>query len=96
MINQVRTLAEAATPAGVGVISALAAKEITAGCAVLVTLFGVRLCWRAPRYRMSIEERAKDGIFTEEEARRKIRFMDWFGPAVTVTGCVLLGVAVLR
>ncbi len=77
-------------------LSPLVWREIMAGGAVVITLVGVRLCWCAPRYRMSIEERAKDGIFTDEQARRKIRFMGWFGPAVTIAGCALLGVVILR
>ena len=71
-------------------------QEVGAGGAALVTLFGVRLCWCAPRYRMSMEERAKDGALTEDEARRRIRFMAWFGPAVTIIGCLALGVILAR
>lgn len=87
---------DALAPAVLVALSSLAWQEIIVGCAVLITLAGVRLCWRAPRYRMSIEERAKDGALSEDEARRKIRFMGWFGPTVTVVGCVLLGVVILR
>lgn len=88
--------ADALAPAVVVALSVLAWQEIVVGCAVVITLLGMRLCWRAPRYRMSIEERAKDGAMTEDEARRKIRFMGWFGPVVTVVGCVLLGLVILR
>ena len=66
--------------------------EMGAGGAALITLLGIRLCWSSPRYRMSIEERAKDGAITEDQARRKIRFMGWFAPALTLAGCVMLGV----
>ena len=89
-------VADALSPVVLLALSALVWKEIAAGCAVVITLLGVRLCWRAPRYRMSIEERAKDGALTEDEARRKIKFMGWFGPAVTVVGCALLSVVILR
>ena len=65
--------------------------EMGAGGAALMTLLGIRLCWSAPRYRMSIEERAKDGAITEDQARRKIWFMGWFAPALTLAGCVMLG-----
>ena len=55
-----------------------------------VTILGTRLCWGAPRYRMSVEEHAKDGKLTEDQARRKIARMNWFGPAVVVVGFVLI------
>ncbi len=96
MSGELLPLAEAWGAAGFAELSSLAWKEIAAAGAVVVTLAGVWLCWGAPRYRMSIEERAKDGLYTEDEARRKIRFMAWFGPAVTITGCLLLGVVILR
>ena len=88
-------VADALAPAAVAALSSLVWKEIIVGCAVVITLLGVRLCWGAPRYRMSMEERAKDGALTEDEARRKIRFMAWFGPAVTILGCALLGGVIL-
>lgn len=89
-------IADALAPTLVVALSALVWQEIIVGCAVVMTLAGVQLCWTAPRYRMSMEERAKDGALTEDEARRKIRFMAWFGPTVTVVGCVLLSVVILR
>ena len=70
--------------------------EIIAGVAVAISLVGVRLCWQAPRYRMSIEERAKDGMLTEDDARRKIAFMQWFGPVVALAGCGLLALLIFR
>ena len=76
--------------------SAAVNRESAALAATLVALAGVQLCWRGPRYRMSMEERAKDGALTNEQARRKIRFMGWFGPALALTGCALLALAVLR
>ncbi len=39
--------------------------ELAMGGAALVMLLGAWLCWGAPRYRMSIEERLKDGKMTE-------------------------------
>lgn len=57
---------------------------------VVVTILGTRFCWGAPRYRMSIEEHAKDGKLTEEEARRKISRANWFGPTVVVVGFALI------
>ena len=70
--------------------------EILAWAAVVMALVGVRLCWGAPRYRMSIEERAKDGHITEDDARRKIAFMLWFGPVVALSGCGLLALVIFR
>lgn len=70
--------------------------EIGAAAGVLITLVGVRLCWRAPRYRMSIEERAKDGKVTEQEARRKIAMLAWFGPVIALAGCALFAAVILR
>jgi hypothetical protein len=95
MTNDLLLLMEIGGQPPLAVISSLVWREIAAGGAVVITLLGVRLCWRAPRYRMSVEEHAKDGKLTEEQARRKIRFMDWFGPAVTIVGCALLALAIL-
>lgn len=58
---------------------------------VVVTILGTWLCWGTHRYRMSIEERAKDGKLTEDEARKKIARMAWFGPAIIVVGFMLIG-----
>lgn len=57
---------------------------------VVVTVFGTRLCWNAPRYRMSVEEHTKDGKLTEDEGRAKIARMNWIGPAVVVLGFGLI------
>ena len=71
-------------------------KEIGIGMATIITLVGVRLCWAAPHDRMSIEERAKDGKLTEEQARRRIGRLAWFGPMVTLAGVALLCLALTR
>lgn len=63
--------------------------------ATVITLVGTRLSWGAPRYRMSMEERAKDGKLTAEQARRRIRTMDLTGPTVIVLGVALLAYALL-
>lgn len=57
---------------------------------LVVTVFGTHLCWNVPRYRMSIEERTKDGKLTEDEARAKIARMNWIGPTVIVVGFILI------
>jgi hypothetical protein len=77
-------------------VTTIAWTELAAGAAIIIALVGMRLCWRAPRYRMSIEERAKDGIITEDCARRKIAFMQWFGPVIALAGCALLAAVILR
>jgi hypothetical protein len=75
-------------------LSPLVRREIIGIVAVIITLIGMWLCWGATEYRMSIEERAKDGLISSEQAQRKIQFMQWFGPGVTAAGCVLLAFAV--
>jgi hypothetical protein len=64
--------------------------------AAAVTLLGVWLCWLAPHHRMSVEENAKDGHLTDEEARRKIKRISWAGPVVTFIGLVAVGGILLR
>lgn len=76
-------------------ISSLEWRELLAGLAVVITLAGTYLCWHSHRHRMSIEERAKDGKLTEDQARRKIWFMGWFAPTVAIGGCVLMALAFL-
>jgi hypothetical protein len=74
----------------------ITAKEIGIGFATVVTLVGVVLCWEAPRHRMLVEERAKDGELTEDQARRRIRGIAWFGPVVAFAGMALLCGILLR
>lgn len=69
--------------------------EIVLGLAAVVTLLGVRLCWFASEHRMSIEEDAKDGKLTEEEARRKINQLAWSGPAIVIAGVLMIGLTLL-
>jgi hypothetical protein len=71
------------------------AQESMIGVAAVLILLGTRFCWHAPRHRMSIEERAKDGKLTEEQARRKIRWMGWTGPAFVLLGVALLAYALM-
>ena len=71
-------------------------QEAMLAIAAVITLIGTVLCWSAPRHRMSMEERAKDGRMTADEAQRRIRFRSWCGPVVTIAGCVLLVVAALK
>ena len=71
-------------------------KEVGIAAAALLTLFGVRLCWHAPRQRMSIEERAKDGKISADQARRKIQQLGWTGPFIVVAGMGFLCGVLLR
>ncbi|MES2691976.1 MAG: hypothetical protein V4773_00795 [Verrucomicrobiota bacterium] len=71
-------------------------QEVILVIGVVITLLGTKFCWSAPRYRMSMEEHAKDGKITEEEARRKIDRQNWFGPLVILIGLALIGYALLK
>ena len=71
-------------------------QELALGGAALVMLMGAWLCWGAPRYRMSIEERVKDGKMTDALARRRILQSLWLGPFVTIVGVALLAYVILR
>ena len=69
--------------------------EIVLGLAALVTLLGILLCWLASEHRMSIEEDAKDGKLTEEEARRRINQLVWSGPAIVIAGVAMIALTLL-
>jgi hypothetical protein len=71
-------------------------QEVGLIAAAMVTVLGMWLCWEAPRSRMTLEERVKDGRISSEEARRRISRNQWFGPLVTVIGIALLAVALLN
>jgi hypothetical protein len=70
-------------------------QEVALAIAALVTLLGAWLCWTAPRHRMSVEERAKDGLISEDDARRKMRLRSRLGPALVIVGVLALGWVVL-
>ena len=71
-------------------------QELAMGGAAVVMLIGAWLCWGAPRYRMMIEERVKDGKLADDLARRRILQSQWFGPVVTSVGVALLAYVILR
>jgi len=71
-------------------------KEIALGVAAAITLWGIRLSWTASDDQMSIEESVKDGRLTDEQARRKIRQLAWFGPLVTLAGVTFLCAVLLQ
>jgi len=64
--------------------------------AALLLLLGTYLCWNSARARMSEEEHEKDGMISEDQLRRRIRFIAWRGPAVVSLGTALLAFALLR
>ena len=71
-------------------------QEVGLVAAALVTVLGMWLCWHAPRSRMTLEERVKDGRISSEEARRRIARNQWTGPSVTIIGIALLAVVLLQ
>jgi hypothetical protein len=71
------------------------AQELAMAAAAVVTLWGAWLCWTAPRHRMSVEEHAKDGHLTEDDARRRLRVRAWLGPALVIAGVLVLAWVVL-
>jgi hypothetical protein len=64
--------------------------EFGIAAAILMSVIGMVLHWRMPRHRMSVEERVKDGILTQEEGRRQIRFYQWCAPISTAIGIFVL------
>lgn len=64
--------------------------ESGVAAAILLAITGMVLQWRLPRHRMSVEERAKDGDMTEDEARRQIRFYRICATLVTFLGILVL------
>lgn len=64
--------------------------EVGIGAAILLSLTGMLLQWRAHRHRMEIEERLKDDEIAEHEARRQLRFYQWCAPIATGLGILVL------
>ena len=56
---------------------------------VVLMILGLYLRWRLHEYQMSAEERAKDGLITEIQARRRIEIVRYSGPAVVLMGLAL-------
>jgi hypothetical protein len=71
------------------------AQELAMAAAAVLALWGAWLCWTAPRHRMSVEEHAKDGHLTEDDARRRVRVRAWLGPALAIAGVLMLAWVVL-
>ncbi len=85
-----------AAPLPLAALSPTTQHELWLGGAALVTLLGAKLCWDGPRFRMSMEERVKDGDLDEDRARRRIRFMSWIGPVVTLLGFGLIALVLSK
>ncbi|MSU65406.1 MAG: hypothetical protein EXS38_04720 [Opitutus sp.] len=64
--------------------------EIGLAAAVILTILGMAMHWHAPNHRMALEELAKDGKVTPEEANRQIRFLSWCARVVLLVGVMVL------
>jgi hypothetical protein len=71
-------------------------QDLLLGASTLVTVIGMWICWGAPRYRMLLEERVKDGKISAERARWRIKHSQWVGPVVTTLGVGWLTYIVTR
>jgi ABC-type nickel/cobalt efflux system permease component RcnA len=77
-------------------LSAKTAEYLEVGSAAALMAVGVWLRWQATDYQMSVEDLAKDGRLSEEQARRRTLLFDWSGPACVILGAALLGYALIR
>ncbi len=64
--------------------------------AIVVTLSGVWLRWKAHEFRMNAEEAMKDGKLTHEQVERRITLIKNGSRALTVVGIVMLLACALR
>ena len=78
------------------VLSAKTAEYIEVGSAAALMAVGIWLRWQATDYQMSVEDLAKDGRLSEEQARRRTQLFDWSGPACVILGVALLCYALMR
>jgi len=65
-------------------------QEVLFVLGAVFTLVGVMAQWQLPRRRMSMEERNKDGLITEDNARLRIRLNAGLAPSFTIAGAVLM------
>ena len=65
-------------------------REVGLAAAVILTILGMAMHWHAPNHRMALEELAKDGKVTSEEANRQIRFLNWCARVVLLVGVLVL------
>lgn len=55
---------------------------------VALMLMGIYLRWRLADHWMNAEERAKDGMLSEEQARRRIALLRYGGPLLILLGLI--------
>jgi hypothetical protein len=67
-------------------------REWLFGCGVVLVLAGLYLRWQLLDHSISTEERAKDGLLTEDQARLRLRVFRFSGPAVILLGVVAFAV----
>ncbi|MEI6861033.1 MAG: hypothetical protein WCL04_02150 [Verrucomicrobiota bacterium] len=70
--------------------------EQLALAAIALVAAGIWLRWRLDFYCSDAEEDVKDKKITAEQARRRIAFIKWGVPAVTILGLLLLTEAFSR
>ncbi|MBI5768606.1 MAG: hypothetical protein HZA93_12480 [Verrucomicrobia bacterium] len=70
--------------------------ELGLGIAVVLTIIGIAMHWHLPNHRMSMEERAKDGKMTEDEAGRRVKLFGRCALVTTLTGMTVLAVVLLE
>ena len=69
--------------------------DFTALASAALAIVGMVLQWRYPWYRMTLEERVKDGAMTELRARARVKFYEHFAPILTLFSLsILLGLVV--
>lgn len=74
----------------------LLAAEAGLAVGAILTLLGMFLHWRLTHYRMSAEERIKDGELSEADAARRIRLQAYSAPIFTILGALALVDALMR
>lgn len=70
--------------------------ELCGLLAVSLTLFGTWLWWHSQTHRSDVEERAKDGEITGDQAHGKIRMIEIRAVACICAGLVLMLVSALK
>lgn len=70
--------------------------EVGLGVAVVLTIIGMAMHWQLPTHRMSMEERAKDGKISEDEAHRRVKLFQRCAIVTTLAGVLVLAVVLLE
>lgn len=95
------TAAAAIPPVSIGTLRLLAqlspgTQATVFGVGVVFMLLGVYLRWMLPDYRMTAEERTKEGRWTELQARRRIAWLRFSSPIVVLLGLALFAALFLE